>query len=77
MERRERDALLSRRFAPNETTEVVMGDANLHHHDRLAGTGGEIDALIAGGAGILSSLRGQGSTLKVTRVINSSLELGR
>lgn len=63
-EEREREALLSRKFAPNDPDTSIMIDAALQQNQRLHNSHRNMDDLISSGTGIIGSLREQRGTLK-------------
>lgn len=63
-EEREREALLSHHFEPNDSSTSVMIDAALQHNQRLTDAHHGMDDLLSSGTSILSSLREQRMTLK-------------
>ena len=72
-EERERDALMSREFAPNDASRShgvsgdtsILIDAALTQHQRVSSAHKGVDQLIDTGANVLASLRDQRGTLKV------------
>jgi Golgi SNAP receptor complex protein 2 len=71
-EERERDALMSREFAPNDASRShgvsgdtsILIDAALTQHQRVSSAHKGVDQLIDTGANVLASLRDQRGTLK-------------
>ncbi|KAJ8322344.1 hypothetical protein KUTeg_000815 [Tegillarca granosa] len=66
-EERERDALMSRTFAPNDDDTSIEIDAGLQHNTRLQDSHHEMDNLIGSGSSVLGNLREQRMTLKGTQ----------
>ena len=63
-EDREREALLSRKFAPNDPDTSIMIDAALQQNQRLHSAHHGMNELLTSGTNIITSLRDQRSTLK-------------
>ena len=63
-EERERDALLSRHFEPNDSSTSIMIDAALQQNQRLTDSHRGMDELLSSGSNILSNLKEQRITLK-------------
>lgn len=62
-EEEEREALLSRKFTPNDHVDIMI-DNNLQHNNSLNTAVHGVDDLISHGSGILENLRSQRMTLK-------------
>ena len=62
-EEAEREALLSRKFTPNDHIDIMI-DHNLQHNNSLQNAAHGVDDLISHGSGILENLRSQRMTLK-------------
>ncbi|XP_015516507.1 Golgi SNAP receptor complex member 2 [Neodiprion pinetum] len=62
-EETEREALLSKKFTPNDQIDIMI-DHNLQHNSSLRNATHGMDDLIQHGSGILEGLRSQRSTLK-------------
>ena len=63
-ESREREALMSRQFAPNDPDTSIMIDAALQQNQRMHNSHRQMDDLINSGANVLENLKDQRSTLK-------------
>lgn len=63
-EDREREALLSRKFAPNDPDTSIMIDAALQQNNQLQNAHRGMNELLTSGSNIITSLRDQRSTLK-------------
>ncbi len=63
-EERNREALLSRNFAPNDEDTSIMIDHALQHNQRLQDSNRGMDELIASGTNIIGNIREQRVTLK-------------
>lgn len=61
---RDREELLSRKFAPNDYDTSIMIDQALQHNTSLQNSNRGIDDLIGSGTNILTNLRDQRDTLK-------------
>lgn len=62
-EEAEREALLSRKFTPNDHVDIMI-DHNMQHSNSLNNATRGVDDLISHGSGILDNLRSQRVTLK-------------
>lgn len=66
-EERERTALLSRKFTPNEQDTSIEMDHALRHNTQLQNSHRGLDDLLVAGSSVLGSLREQSVTLKGTQ----------
>uniref|UniRef100_F1LDF8 Golgi SNAP receptor complex member 2 n=1 Tax=Ascaris suum TaxID=6253 RepID=F1LDF8_ASCSU len=60
----EREELLTRRFRPNEATQLSMDDSELLLNDRLHSSNTAVDELISHGTAVLEQIRSQGFNLR-------------
>ena len=63
-ESREREALMSSNFAPNDPNTTIMMDAALQHGTRLTNVHRDMDEMLATGSYMMGNLRDQHSVLK-------------
>ncbi|KAK2179946.1 hypothetical protein NP493_466g05043 [Ridgeia piscesae] len=63
-ELREREALMSSNFAPNDANTTIMMDAALQQNTRLTNVHRDMDDMLTTGSYVMSNLRDQHSTLK-------------
>lgn len=63
-EEREREALLSRSFAPNDSDTSIMIDHALQHNQQLHNANRGMDELLSTGSNVITNLREQRVTLK-------------
>lgn len=50
---KDREDLINRRFAPNDSTTIHLDDVNLDHNDRLHSSHRQIDDLLRSGSSII------------------------